>query len=100
MTWKLTQKILSGTSVQAISATSIKCAQAWIQSYIDNQANIFLGDATVGTNKGICLIPNTGAAPLDRVLIKPAGVGNNIDLAGMYLKGSNGDGVTCFYEEF
>jgi hypothetical protein len=100
MGWKLTQKILGSTAATPISATNIRCSQAWFQSYIDNVGNVFLGDSTVATSKGICLIPDTGSAPLDRALIKPAGVGNNIDLNHIYLKGASGDGVTCFYEEF
>lgn len=101
MAWKLIQKIVSGTDPEAISDTSLKCAQAWVQSFIQNAGDVMVGDSTITATMGYKLVAPVVGASVDRVLLKPVGVGNNIDLSLVYVKGTApGDGVNCLYEEF
>jgi hypothetical protein len=101
MAWKLVQKIVAGTAAEQISATSIKCAQAWVQAFIQNVGDVMVGDSNVTDAIGYKLITPVAGAVIDRVLLKPVGVGNNIDLSLVYVKGTApGEGVTCLYEEF
>jgi hypothetical protein len=99
MSWILSQKVLSTTSAEPLSATTVICNQVLIQAIRGNNAAFMLGDHTVAAIRGIeiAVPPTTGQIPV----LTLGGTGQNcVNLSEIYLIGEMGDGVNFFYEVF
>lgn len=91
------EKVLVGATAEPISATSIKCAQVYIQAKRANAGVLDVGSSAVTAGKGMELIKpvvNVAQIPLP---IRATG-GNALDLNHIYIIGTPTDGVNVLYE--
>jgi hypothetical protein len=99
MAWKNLSKTIVGAAAQPISPTSISCLQAFVQPKRANANIVTVGGPTVAATEGRELGVPQASQPLDTLHLKTLG-GNGMDLASIYIIGTNGQGISVLYEEY
>jgi len=91
------EKVLVGATAEPISATSIKCAQVYIQAKRGNAGVLDVGSSAVTAGKGMELIKPVVTVAQIPLPIRATG-GNALDLNHIYIIGTPNDGVNVLYE--